>query len=117
MAKMLTFDRTPEPAPPPTDEELQEVLDRMVTSELAQFADTLEAARVLWRMYPELVEGTEFPEYLRQAYRDENDAEVEGVCDYGSPHIEEVRASVLPDALDFVARRQHRAVSVSHLTH
>jgi hypothetical protein len=72
-AKIIPFHRL-QPKPEKTlHEQVDEAVARMVDGDLAQFADSLVTARVLWRQYPELVTAPGFPEHLREPYMKEWD--------------------------------------------
>jgi hypothetical protein len=47
---------------------IQKALEHWIQTELSDFADQLDTARVMWRKYRELVEAPDFPEPFRAAF-------------------------------------------------
>jgi hypothetical protein len=93
----------PEVAP----EVLQELLDKLLQSELGQFGICLEIARTIWRRHREMVESPAFPEHLLAAYVAEwgNDPDDDCLIS-GEPYItEEVIAEQRIEALRWAAQR------------
>jgi hypothetical protein len=84
----------------PEDALTRRILEDAVAEELAQFAAKLETARVMFRRYPGLVEGPEFPPLLRAAYLETYDREPDDDRDEGSPDPEAIRAIELPKVIE-----------------
>ena len=92
------------PEDPPA-ELIQEALNSLVQSDLAQFANNLETARSIWRKCREFVEAPKFPEQLRAAFVEENHYEPDDDCLLMGEEVLEAghRESLLPNAVN-VAR-------------
>ena len=71
----------------PTAESVREAFDRLVESELANFADNLETARLVYSKYPKLVMAKRWPARLRAAFVAHRKCEPEVNIDIGSPVI------------------------------
>jgi hypothetical protein len=98
------------PSDEPSDEQIQRVLDKLIQSHLADFAQALWCARVMSRAWPELVTAPELPQDLLKAYVNENgsypdDALWESYCRGADPLGPNLREKFLPEAREEVLRQ------------
>jgi hypothetical protein len=103
---------TREPAPAL----IQEALDRLMTTDLAEFASHLELSRSMWRKFPELVEAPGFPEHLRAALVEERGDEPDDDANVSEEaiepgHRESLRAAAVQIARGWMQRGRERIAS------
>jgi len=90
----------------PPAELIQKALDLLILSNLSSFASDVEAARSMWRRFPELIEAPEFPEQLRAAFVEAHaGAQPDDACELSGEEVLKPNycESLLPEAVD-VAR-------------
>jgi hypothetical protein len=99
--------------PEPTAESIEEAFQLIANEEIAEFADSINDARKVWRKYRALVEAPELPPFLLQHFIEMWDCEPNDELD--EPNIDvlgcikanaitpKVRKKLLPEARDIAA--------------
>lgn len=98
----------------PTDDEVEEVLTRLVNLDLQQFNCDLEIARRVYRSNPELVTSERYPEPWRTLYTQENLGQEPSDQDtQKAPSIAELYEQELPEAQKLATERTAKLVAVN----